>query len=652
MQRIFLWPTTNYMDKKESLLSLDIHFLAKELQQLAGMRFKKVSQIGREGFVFRIYVRQKGNFDLFVGEGKLFLTEYRLQASEPPGFCMLLRKLLYNKIIESIKQHSFDRILEIETREHILLIELLEPFNIVICNKDMAIVMPLKTLRFRDRAVERGIKYEYPPRQTNPLEMEFEDMIRQLGVSDRKLVAFLALLGFGQVYAREICFRAGLEEGLISKLLKREEAEKILIAIKDILSAAEPRLYENFPSPVELRHLGQNSIALASFSQACDEYFIPAMFSEKPLKEEKELASRKIENIKKARERKKEELEKDSKDFREKGEAIYANYETVKSITEALISKRRQNVGWQQIKKMVEQSDTSEAHAIKEIKENEGIVVLKLGDKEVELDITKSMEENASAYFERAKKTKKRLEGLEKSKGIAEKKFFQEKKKEKKEMPAKRAKWFEKFRWFMTSDDFLVIGGRSADDNEAVFKKHVEKGDLVFHADIPGASLVVLKIEGRKLTEISMKEAAEFAAAGSKAWQASLGAVDVYCVKSDQISKSPPSSMYLPKGSFMISGQRIWFRDMSMKTSIGVKIDRQKGLATAVYGPPYAAKKHSDYFLTIVPGEMPASDLAKEIKKALLLKARPEDKPAIEAVSMDDIVKGIPSGQGKIFQGY
>ncbi len=640
------------MDKKESLLSLDINFLSKELQQFVGSRFKKVSQIGREGFVFRIYVRQKGNFDIFAGEGKLFLTEYKLQASEPSGFCMLLRKLLYNKIIESIRQHSFDRILEIKTRDQILIIELLEPFNIVICNKEMAIVMPLKTLRFRDRAVERGIKYEYPPRQINPLEMELEDLVRQLGVSDRKLVAFLALLGFGQVYAKEICFRAGLEEGLISKLSKREEAEKILSAVKDVSSAAEPRLYENFPSPVELRHLNQSSVALGSFSQACDEYFIPPMFSGKLEKEEKETASRKIENIKKARERKKEELEKNSKDFREKGEAIYANYETVKSIISALISKRRENVGWQQIKEMVKQSDTSEAHAIKEIKENEGSVILKFGDREVEIEMTKSADENAAKYFEMAKKVRRKLGGLEKSKDVAEKKVFQEKKKEQKEMPAKRAKWFEKFRWFMTSDDFLVIGGRSADDNEAVFKKHIEKGDLVFHADIPGASLVILKIEGRKLTEISMKEAAEFAAAGSKAWQASLGAVDVYCVKSDQISKSPPSGMYLSKGSFMIAGQRIWFRDMDMKTSIGVKIDRQKGLATVVYGPPYAAKKHSDYFLTIVPGEMPASDLAREIKKALLLKARPEDKPAIEAASIDDIVKGIPSGQGKIFQGY
>ncbi|MBI2674906.1 MAG: NFACT family protein [Candidatus Aenigmarchaeota archaeon] len=640
------------MDKKESLLSLDIHFLARELQQLVGMRIKKVSQIGKEGFVFRIYVRQKGNFDLFDGEGKLFLTEYKLQAIEPSGFCMLLRKLLYNKIIESIKQHSFDRILEISTASHVLIIELLEPFNIVICSKDMAIVMPLKTLRFRDRTIERGIKYEYPPRQTNPLETQVEDLVRQLGVSDRKLVAFLALLGFGQAYSKEICFRAGLEEGLISKLLKREEAEKLLSAIKDISSAAEPRLYENFPSPIELRHLSQSSISLASFSQACDEYFIPLMFSGNPEKEEKETAGRKIENIKKAREKKKEELEKNADRCRGKGEAIYSHHETVRSIMETLVSKRKQNVSWQDIKNMVKQSDTAEAHAIKEIRENEGIVILKLGDMEVELDITKSIEENASGYFEMAKKSKRKLEGLEKSKDIAEKKFSREKRKEPGKIPAKKQKWFEKFRWFTTSDGFLVIGGRSADDNETIFKKHIEKGDLVFHADIQGASLVVLKIEGRKLTEISMKEAAEFAAAGSKAWQASLGAVDVYCVKSDQISKSPPSGTFLPKGSFMVTGQKIWFRDMEMKTSIGVKIDRQKGLAAVVYGPPYAAKKHSDYFLTIMPGEIPAPDLAKEIKKSILMKARPEDKPAIEAVSIDDIVKGIPSGQGKIFQGF
>jgi len=41
--------------------------------------------------------------------------------------------------------------------------------------------------------------------------------------------------------------------------------------------------------------------------------------------------------------------------------------------------------------------------------------------------------------------------------------------------------WYEKFRWFISSDDFLILGGRDATSNEIVIKKHTEKNDLVFH---------------------------------------------------------------------------------------------------------------------------------------------------------------------------
>ena len=142
----------------------------------------------------------------------------------------------------------------------------------------------------------------------------------------------------------------------------------------------------------------------------------------------------------------------------------------------------------------------------------------------------------------------------------------------------------------------------------------------------------------------------EFAAAYSKAWSLGLATVDVYAVRPDQLSKQPPSGEYLPKGSFMIYGQREWFRDVELKLSIGVKIDRENDDVLVLAGPVMPIRKQTDYFVTIKPGEKPASDLAIEIKNKILIKATPEDKIWIEKVPIDEFQKFIPAGKGEVVE--
>jgi predicted ribosome quality control (RQC) complex YloA/Tae2 family protein len=53
--------------------------------------------------------------------------------------------------------------------------------------------------------------------------------------------------------------------------------------------------------------------------------------------------------------------------------------------------------------------------------------------------------------------------------------------------------WFEKFHWFVTSENFLVIGGKDAHQNELIVKKYMDKGDLFMHCELHGASVIILK---------------------------------------------------------------------------------------------------------------------------------------------------------------
>ncbi len=311
---------------------------------------------------------------------------------------------------------------------------------------------------------------------------------------------------------------------------------------------------------------------------------------------------------------------------------------------------------WSEIKRRIGSSSSPEADAIKEIRENEGKVVVEVGGKEIELDFRKSVEENAASYYEDSKHAKKKISGASVALNDSMKRLERvpEEPVEEKPKPVKvvkkRKKWFESFRWFTSSDGFLIVGGKDAGSNERLVKKHTETGDLVFHSDIQGAPFIVIKSQEKGISEDAKKEAAEFAAAYSKAWQLGLATIDVYAVKPDQVSKQPPTGEYLPKGSFMIYGTREWFREVELKLSIGFSHDRENNGASVLAGPVMPIRKETDYFITLRPGPKPSAALATEIKNKILIKAKPEDKEWIEKITNDEISRLIPSGQGEVIE--
>ncbi|CAN0421179.1 unnamed protein product, partial [Hapterophycus canaliculatus] len=58
---------------------------------------------------------------------------------------------------------------------------------------------------------------------------------------------------------------------------------------------------------------------------------------------------------------------------------------------------------------------------------------------------------------------------------------------------ARKVYWFEKFNWFITSENFLVLSGRNAQQNEVVVKKYLRPGDIYVHADLHGAASCVVR---------------------------------------------------------------------------------------------------------------------------------------------------------------
>jgi predicted ribosome quality control (RQC) complex YloA/Tae2 family protein len=258
----------------------------------------------------------------------------------------------------------------------------------------------------------------------------------------------------------------------------------------------------------------------------------------------------------------------------------------------------------------------------------------------VELDIylDKSIEQNASLYFEKAKKMKKKIEGAKKAVAIYEEKLKELEAKKAAELeqyeekvnkaPIKR-EWYEKFRWFFTSDNFLVIGGRDATTNEIIIKKHAEKNDIVFHTDLAGSPFFIIKTEGKTPSENTLREAADATVTFSRVFKLGTISSPVFYVTPDQVTKEANSGEYLTKGAFVIRG-KVNYIENRINIAIG-KLGDGKIMAA----PLESVKAHWKEHLILERGELKPSEIAKKIKAKL-------------GGEIDDIIRILPCGEMNI----
>jgi len=256
---------------------------------------------------------------------------------------------------------------------------------------------------------------------------------------------------------------------------------------------------------------------------------------------------------------------------------------------------------------------------------------------EIILDSNRTLEQNAADYFEKAKKAKKKLEGVKKALLMFEKEkenllMRKEKAAEEydareqdKKKPKREKQWYEKFRWFISSEGFLCIGGRDATTNDIIVKKHMEPQDIVFHTEAPGSPFFIIKPEGRKIGEETINETAQATAVFSKAWKLGLGSARVYWITPEQVKKE----IGLPKGSFTIHGKR---NISEPKIEIAVGLNKE-GIITA--GPVNAIAANCPKHVLLVQGQSKKTDIAKQIKKLI-------------GGELDDIVSALPAGEFEI----
>jgi predicted ribosome quality control (RQC) complex YloA/Tae2 family protein len=280
------------------------------------------------------------------------------------------------------------------------------------------------------------------------------------------------------------------------------------------------------------------------------------------------------------------------------------------------------------------------------------------------INLRKTLFENAAEFYERGKKAKQKSAGaltaLEESRrklASVEQKIreaeamertkplevMEELVKRKRKVESKE--WYEKFRWFISSDGFLVVAGKDAVSNEVLVKKYAGVGDVVFHADITGAPFVVVKAEGKDPSEQALREAGEFAVSFSRAWREGFGSADVYWVKPDQLSKSGPSGESVPHGAFAVIGKRNWMHNVPLRLGIGVVENDE---VSFVGGPVEAVNAKTKTYVTIGPGDNLGKDFLKQVLRTLTLKLPKEQREKLGKASIEQIREFVPYTKGRI----
>uniref|UniRef100_A0A2K6A8G5 Ribosome quality control complex subunit NEMF n=1 Tax=Mandrillus leucophaeus TaxID=9568 RepID=A0A2K6A8G5_MANLE len=377
------------------------------------------------------------------------------------------------------------------------------------------------------------------------------------------------------------------------------EADK---PVEDILT------YEEFHPFLFSQHSQCPYIEFESFDKAVDEFYSKIEGQKidlKALQQEKQ-ALKKLDNVRKDHENRLEALQQAQEIDKLKGELIEMNLQIVDRAIQVVRSALANQIDWTEIGLIVKEAQAQGdpvASAIKELKLQTNHVTMLLrnpyllseeeddnvdGDVNVEkneteppkgkkkkqknkqlqkpqknkpllvdVDLSLSAYANAKKYYDHkryaAKKTQKTVEAAEKAFKSAEKKTKQTLKEVQTVTSIQKARkvyWFEKFLWFISSENYLIIGGRDQQQNEIIVKRYLTPGSPYF-----GIKTLCIVIPGEPIPPRTLTEAGTMALCYSAAWDARV-ITSAWWVYHHQVSKTAPTGEYLTTGSFMIRGKK------------------------------------------------------------------------------------------------
>ena len=598
----------------------------------------------------------------------------------PSSFCNKLRKHLTNKRITKITQLGMDRIVDFqfgkESIYHII-IELYDSGNLVLTDENYNILTLVRRYNLnKDQEDELNIKVgvKYPIENANSIIIFDDDLNEKLNqlinnIDPNKKTSlrniFISgdspIVHFGKDMILHSVSKMGwnLNKKYNNVELQTFDINNFIFELKEVnnqIKNAKGYIIKDKESKIDFtpilynQYLETDYIEYSTLNQAIDQYFIvntDQMKKDEIKTEKKAKDSNKIERVENSIKEKIVKLDKDREESLKIADYLSNNIYKF----DFLNSFDPNNYDNINIKiNSINKKDKTLEYYIEEL------------DMNVDLDYTQNIWNNIKNYHTNKKDIKNKINKTE----VSGKKALDRLKSEEKKIVKKEIKldhelvevkefWFQKFKWFISSEGFLVILGKDMHQNEMIVKKHLDKNDIYLHSDVHGSGSCVIKdIITDDNNEPSIKtiiEASSFIICNSKAWK-SNSPDKAFWVYPDQVSKTPQTGEYVSTGSFIIRGKKnyvttslqlgygILFKipgEMNLK-SITIKSQDIMDWAIPMIGP-YSSFKDFKFKAKLLPGN---GKKGKTYKKIIDTFIKKKEITNIEKV----LIKNIDNGFG------
>lgn len=642
------------------LSGIELHYLVNKINSKVSSAFyvSDISSITKNSILLKLHHPIEPDIMLMVSTKGIWLTNKKYKQVEENQFLNALSREIERAKISSVSQPGSERIfllhfVDRDDKVRILIVEIFGKGNFVLCDESMKILWILNPVEVRHRTLKTGSDYVLPPiRGEDVLHITIENMMDKTSSlpDDIEVVKWLGKsTSLPRKYVEEILFQSGNNTKFANQLSNKdieiiyEKTKEITDKVLDEKNHEPSIIIDKMGVAIDASPISMSKEAnvkkVETYMDAIDQVLSNEILSiGRSLKTEE--ADRKIL-----------ELEHDLEEQNKAKMSVISKSKSLRNVAHELMKLSSfgiQDMNDNSFKTLLEKNDS------KIVSEN-GLSYLDLLNERVKLE--SSIPKFSSQLFSRAKELERGAGNIDKAseelRSRIEKLQGQTQKiHEKIQFKALESKqWYERYRWFVTTDGHLVIGGRDASSNSAVIRKHMTKDDIVFHAEIHGSPFFLVKNAKNQDNENTnfIEETAQATVSFSRAWKDGLSSGDAYWVFPNQVKKGAPTGQFLPKGSFVIEGKRNFCKGIELKLSIGlVKIENRY---TIVSGPLNAIKKRSLVFVSLLPGGSDPMNLAKKIKSEFVRVISEFDSDLadyLKKVLLDDFIRMLPTGQSKI----
>ncbi len=667
----------------------EIDILARRINSsISGYSLSTVYSID-QGALLRLRHETKHELLIAISSFATWLTTKNLALPQAEPFVTKIRETIERTKLTKVAQAGDERIAEFsfeskDGERNSLFAEFFAGGNLVLVDEKGIILETEKSQRFRHRSIIVGEKYELPPSRGVSLRVLTRESLRSLAEASLKshegsltLVRWFGrTVGTSRKFVEEIFHKSGVildipsisdkEIDLLAEavedLKKRLESSNkgyLLLPEEDLEEDQEVDVCSLIPSTWKAL-VEERKATIQEFptlSEALDEAQVQALVLERRSKASKEIRS-KAEELDSAISKQDVQIVKNK-----------LNSEELRRIASELMQSYPENMDEMLVKKLefigIVERDAVRVGSYRFVNEPRAFVSSFSKSSAMAsrlFDEAKRLESNNLNIFRSREDLLRRKQTL-----LDQTRISEERAAKRITLERRTREWFERYRWFLTSDLRLAVGGRDSTSNSIVINKYTETGDVVFHADIHGSPFFVLKTKGKQESDLGSSielELAQATASFSRAWKDELGSADAFWVRPDQIKKSAPSGEYLPRGSFFIEGKKNFVKHVKVELALGIMTSdklphegnepapdsrEQMAQPVVICGPEKSLSGYCIALAKIAPGKEKSTAIARKIKQTLVGRVRNEGlKEAVKKMSIDEFIRVLPSGTYKL----